>query len=226
MLDGVSTLTARQSIISRGWLVKSDRTQVRHRKECVRVLSHYSVPPEHFTQHHYRLAARPSIPRLWSWKGAFTSPHVVFYLHHCGQSGSDGVIQVVAAATVHDLVALDPRALPDERRDKIHCLDHTLLVVVVVSSQDRSQRSQMEPFSVVLLACHLVVVPRVEMIDQQGRGDAQHQYHGVSKALSQTKAEEAPCASLFPLLLGVCHPAPSLLEILAYLQSADLQGMT
>ena len=54
-------------------------------------------------------------PAALELKSAFTSAHVV-YLYHRGQNC---LIQVVAAATDHDVVALDAGTVPDDGRDKI-----------------------------------------------------------------------------------------------------------
>ena len=55
---------------------------------------------------------------------------------------------------------------------------------------------------------------------------AYDQSHGVSKAQCYTKTQIAPCASLFPVPLWVCHSAASLLEVLAYFHLADYQRLT
>ena len=74
-------------------------------------------------------------PAALELKSAFTSAHAV-YLYHRGQSG---LIQVVVAATDHDVVAVVAGTVPDDGRDKIYGLNPGILVVVVLISHDRSQ---------------------------------------------------------------------------------------
>ena len=97
-----------------GAAVKSDRMQVRHGKECACCFSNtvfrQTSPPASLSS-----SSALMDPAALELKSAFTSAHVV-YLYHRGQNC---LIQVVAAATDHDVVALDAGTVPDDGRDKI-----------------------------------------------------------------------------------------------------------